>query len=316
VEIFRKNFLASIVPVIVNAVLNSHHLIVDIVAFVARGDFPRSRLGEKQRGKILASWVTRKLRTIAQFGIRDPDGGLNIADIPEESKNGTGIGGGRRAVSMTSSQQHNSMIAARNSQHRSQTLSQDYAELSAHEYHDSIPELPAHHSSDEAQEAEEMPDFDAADAARSDDTPTGPGGDSLGTAATWSNHSRQVSHELGVALDYSPIDKQGPFADDTPLEQYGSQDPLYNIDEIPLPLQPRSQLVQDSEHGTGEEVVDPPSPSWKKKPFPSQEAEGKEVYVPKAAPRKSADEEDEWKKDAGMYMNFGGSGPGSLEYGR
>lgn len=73
VEIFRKNFLASIVPVIVNAVLNTHHIVVDIVSFVSKGDFPRSRLGEKQRGRILSSWVSGKLRTIAQFGIRDPD---------------------------------------------------------------------------------------------------------------------------------------------------------------------------------------------------------------------------------------------------
>src|SRR5579871_387751 len=73
VEIFRKNFLASIVPVIVNAVLNTHHIVVDIVAFVSKGDFPRSRLGEKQRGKILGSWVNRKMRTIAQFSIRDPE---------------------------------------------------------------------------------------------------------------------------------------------------------------------------------------------------------------------------------------------------
>lgn len=85
VEIFRKNFLASIVPVIVNAVLNEHHLVTDIVAFVAKGDFPRSRLGEKQRGKILASWVTRKMRTIAQFGIRDPDGGgSELTEVAEE----------------------------------------------------------------------------------------------------------------------------------------------------------------------------------------------------------------------------------------
>lgn len=73
VEVMRKNFLASIVPVIVNAVLNAHQLVPDLVAFVARGDFPRSRLGEKQRGKILAGWVTRKMRTIAQFGIKDPN---------------------------------------------------------------------------------------------------------------------------------------------------------------------------------------------------------------------------------------------------
>jgi hypothetical protein len=56
----RKAYLASIVPVIVNAILNEHQLVVDIIAFVAKGDFPHSRLGEKQRGKILASWVTRK----------------------------------------------------------------------------------------------------------------------------------------------------------------------------------------------------------------------------------------------------------------
>ena len=74
VEVRQKSWLASMVPVIVNAVLNEHQIIIDIVAFVGTGDFPRSRLAEKQRGKILASWVTRKLRTIAQFGIRDPNG--------------------------------------------------------------------------------------------------------------------------------------------------------------------------------------------------------------------------------------------------
>lgn len=74
VEVRQKSWLASMVPVIVNAVLNEHQIITDIVAFVGPSDFPRSRLAEKQRGKILASWVTRKLRTIAQFGIRDPDG--------------------------------------------------------------------------------------------------------------------------------------------------------------------------------------------------------------------------------------------------
>jgi acyl-CoA synthetase (AMP-forming)/AMP-acid ligase II len=86
VEVFRKSYLASIVPVIVNAVLHEHQIIVDIVAFVGEGDFPRSRLSEKQRGKILASWVTRKLRTIAQFGIRDADGDSQNAVALAERK--------------------------------------------------------------------------------------------------------------------------------------------------------------------------------------------------------------------------------------
>ncbi|KAL9592095.1 MAG: hypothetical protein Q9179_007062 [Wetmoreana sp. 5 TL-2023] len=90
VEVSRKAYLASVVPVIVNAVLNEHQLIVDIVAFVSKGDFPRSRLHEKQRGKILASWVTRKMRTIAQFGIRDADGADSQITEVAEPKSGVG----------------------------------------------------------------------------------------------------------------------------------------------------------------------------------------------------------------------------------
>jgi len=87
VEVRVKPNLASMVPVIVNTVLNEHQIIVDIVAFVGPGDFPRSRLAEKQRGKILASWVTRKLRTIAQFGIRDPEGDVAFMEGMENRSN-------------------------------------------------------------------------------------------------------------------------------------------------------------------------------------------------------------------------------------
>ena len=90
------------VPVIVNAILGEHQLVVDIVAFVTKGDFPRSRLGEKQRGKILASWVTRKLRTIAQFSIRDSDGAdSQITEVAEPTsglESTVGIGSSLRNV--------------------------------------------------------------------------------------------------------------------------------------------------------------------------------------------------------------------------
>ncbi|KAI9850819.1 MAG: hypothetical protein M1838_004972 [Thelocarpon superellum] len=102
VEVTRKSYLASIVPVIVNAVLNEHQLVVDIIAFVSKGDFPRSRLGDKQRGKILASWVTRKMRTIAQFGIRDPDSAdSQITEVAEPtSAIGSTMGGSFVASSL------------------------------------------------------------------------------------------------------------------------------------------------------------------------------------------------------------------------
>lgn len=95
VEVLTDEYLGAIVPLIVNAVLNEHQLVIDVITFVARGDFPRSRLGEKQRGKILSHWVTRKLyhlsimfsntrRTIEQFTVRDPEDELRNSDIIRE----------------------------------------------------------------------------------------------------------------------------------------------------------------------------------------------------------------------------------------
>lgn len=96
VEVLRTNHLSSIVPVIVNAVLDEHQIIVDKIAFCARGDFPRSRLREKQRGKILASWITRRLKTCIVFNVRDgeiaqmePEGPSTILQsVPEIEASG------------------------------------------------------------------------------------------------------------------------------------------------------------------------------------------------------------------------------------
>ncbi|KKK26909.1 hypothetical protein ARAM_003737 [Aspergillus rambellii] len=111
VEVTRKAYLASLVPVIVNAILNEHQVVADIVAFVSRGDFPRSRLGEKQRGKVLASWVTRKLRTIAQFSIRDVEGhefsaGANQHRASKSSKPGSIMGHSVRRSTTVSENDH------------------------------------------------------------------------------------------------------------------------------------------------------------------------------------------------------------------
>jgi len=94
VEVARKAYLASIVPVIVNSILNEHQIIVDIVAFVNKGDFPRSRLGEKQRGKILAGWVSRKMRTVAQFAIKDMDSAAAAAALGPPGTSASEVSGG------------------------------------------------------------------------------------------------------------------------------------------------------------------------------------------------------------------------------
>ena len=134
VEVVRKAYLASMVPVIINAILNGHQLMVDIIAFVSRGDFPRSRLGEKQRGKILAGWVTRKMRTIAQFKIRDSEEAEPvIAEVPENSSD--------RAYFMREESLMNGSIDHVHPESRSSDRSRtDYAPLPT-----GISEMPAPH---------------------------------------------------------------------------------------------------------------------------------------------------------------------------
>ncbi|POS85972.1 hypothetical protein EPUL_002722, partial [Erysiphe pulchra] len=109
VEVGRQCYLASIVPVIVNAILNEHQIIIDIIAFVKKGDFPRSRLGEKQRGKILASWVTRKLQMMAQFRIRDPESGLS--DVTEIHEPRSRIASPTNVSTRTNSLQNNEAVS-------------------------------------------------------------------------------------------------------------------------------------------------------------------------------------------------------------
>ncbi|GJN77180.1 hypothetical protein PLIIFM63780_000669 [Purpureocillium lilacinum] len=147
VEVSRKPYLASIVPVIVNAILNEHQIIVDIVAFVNKGDFPRSRLGEKQRGKILAGWVTRKLRTLAQFAIRD----LDPAAMGETGGAGAEGGGDPNRISTGSIRSGAPAAGAsslRNVEHAPQILEQEefeqqmdhIANMTPVQTHDSIGE--------------------------------------------------------------------------------------------------------------------------------------------------------------------------------
>lgn len=123
VEVSRKAYLASIVPVIVNAILHEHQIVADIVAFVNKGDFPRSRLGEKQRGKILAGWVTRKMRTVAQFAIRDAD-----ADADGLEGNDSTPDNHRASVGSIRSNNAPGASSLRNMEHAPQILEQEELE--------------------------------------------------------------------------------------------------------------------------------------------------------------------------------------------
>ncbi|KAK1965879.1 acyl-CoA ligase [Colletotrichum sublineola] len=183
-EITRKAYLGSIVPVIVNAILNEHQIIVDIVAFVNKGDFPRSRLGEKQRGKILAGWVTRKMRTLAQFAIRDMDpasimgGEPSTSDGPDLHR--ASIGSQRSAGGLAPGSS-----SLRNVEHAPQILEQEEFQEQVGQMaslpqqgHDGIAEMPGDEGPSYAQQGQAnastghgyaLPDFDQF--GRDDDPP-------------------------------------------------------------------------------------------------------------------------------------------------
>lgn len=254
VEIFRRNFLASMVPVIVNAILNEHQLVIDIVAFVQKGDFHRSRLGEKQRGKILAGWVTRKMRTIAQYSIRDPNGSEAQMMISEEPvgraststfmRGPASTKGSLRASStlgLTAQAQLNSMhLSHRTSMQELSGQQPQYppgSEMSAQGQHNydnyppqpSIPELENRTQSLSLDPNHPSPSFDDGD--RNERTPTDPRRDFLPNPSLQHN----------PMMDYSPIDPAGSGVFDSPVEHNGGYppqqqqyDPPHHFDE-PIP---------------------------------------------------------------------------------
>lgn len=234
IEIFRRNFLASMVPVIVNAILNEHQLVIDIVAFVQKGDFHRSRLGEKQRGKILAGWVTRKMRTIAQYSIRDPNGS-DPQMISEEpvGRNSTSTfmrgpastKGSMRASStlgLTAQAQLNSMHLSHRASMQELSGQQQppyqpgVAEMSAQAQQgygnyppqQGVPELESRTQSLSLDPNYPGPSFDEGD--KSERTPTDPR----------RNFLPNPSLQHNPMMDYSPVDPAGAGVFDSPVDTH------------------------------------------------------------------------------------------------
>ncbi|GME31927.1 hypothetical protein GTA08_BOTSDO07258 [Neofusicoccum parvum] len=322
VEIFRKNFLASMVPVIVNAVLNEHHVVTDIVAFVSKGDFPRSRLGEKQRGKILATWVTRKMRTIAQFSIRDPDGAdSQLTEVAEE--NG-GPGGRHMSMMQQQQQQMGGGIIKRPSSLRKVTSASALPD----------PNLPTPLQIQHQQQQggyglpiQEVP------------TPEGHIGDPFGgedaRTPTAEHHQRAYPHlqapqgpSGGSALDYSPVDMAGVFdngsytnSGQNSIQQSRRQSLSGNGNGTPIDQQQEQQWqgqAYQSYHRQSEDSGEhAPQPSYASKPFLNLPEDidkdsgmlggGNGGGGLRVANRNSVESsEEDWPQEALMHMNLRG----------
>ncbi|KAH0543269.1 hypothetical protein FGG08_002433 [Glutinoglossum americanum] len=274
VEVVRKAYLASIVPVIVNAILNEHQLIVDIVAFVANGDFPRSRLGEKQRGKILASWVTRKMRPIAQFGIRDADNaGPQANEVSEPVvRRGSARNGSSHANSIHNTESPVLTIEPIQEMQKRDVLPTSISEMPT-SYEDPSTGGPTYNI----------------------DSGVVRGGDETPTEAQYVNHYELPEHNF-----YSPVEpsRSSPTEIASGMYQYSHAN-----DGAP---------ASSSGHPTISTRSPPPSRlSVPTVTSPEAIAKGDLWSLPSQKPRRVVnatpeDEEEEWPQEALMHMNLAG----------
>jgi acyl-CoA synthetase (AMP-forming)/AMP-acid ligase II len=64
VEVRSSEGILNLVPCIMNSILDEHQFIIDVIVFIGPGTLPKSRLGEKQRTKIMTSWLSGNLSVV------------------------------------------------------------------------------------------------------------------------------------------------------------------------------------------------------------------------------------------------------------
>ncbi|CAG8440959.1 8893_t:CDS:10 [Acaulospora morrowiae] len=64
VEVRSTEGILNLVPCILNTILDEHQFIIDVIVFIVQGSLPKSRLGEKQRAKVMSNWISGHLPTL------------------------------------------------------------------------------------------------------------------------------------------------------------------------------------------------------------------------------------------------------------
>jgi hypothetical protein len=72
VEVRASEGILNLVPCIINSILDEHQFIIDVIVFIEPGTLPKSRLGEKQRTKIVTSWLSGNLPTLHVHFVKPP----------------------------------------------------------------------------------------------------------------------------------------------------------------------------------------------------------------------------------------------------
>ncbi|CAG8635285.1 44235_t:CDS:10 [Gigaspora margarita] len=64
VEVRSVEGILNLVPCIISSILDEHQFIIDVIVFISNGNLPKSRLGEKQRAKVMDSWLRGTLQAL------------------------------------------------------------------------------------------------------------------------------------------------------------------------------------------------------------------------------------------------------------
>ncbi|CAG8652693.1 4885_t:CDS:2, partial [Cetraspora pellucida] len=57
IEVRAVEGILNLVPCTISSILDEHQFIIDVIVFINNGTLPKSRLGEKQRAKVMDSWL-------------------------------------------------------------------------------------------------------------------------------------------------------------------------------------------------------------------------------------------------------------------
>ncbi|CAG8495242.1 8293_t:CDS:10 [Funneliformis caledonium] len=72
IETRAKEGILNLVPCVLNSILDEHQFIIDVIVFLGPGTLPKSRLGEKQRAKVMNSWLSGNLTTLHVHYVTSP----------------------------------------------------------------------------------------------------------------------------------------------------------------------------------------------------------------------------------------------------
>ncbi len=82
VEVRGSEGILNLIPNVINSILEEHEFIINVIVFIGPGTLPKSRLGEKQRAKVMNSWLSGNLTTLHVHYVKPPSSSKPNSHLP------------------------------------------------------------------------------------------------------------------------------------------------------------------------------------------------------------------------------------------